>query len=116
MLSVHLRDADRSKQVLKTQFVEGEKRVVKAAEEFSDALLTAINEDVSTAYLAERQIELELRNVERLLVSNANQNSQWMTLLDRLTRELKELGDVSNWLEHLEAAANDINELAKSMK
>lgn len=28
--------------------VEGERNVVNAAEEFSDALLTAINEDVST--------------------------------------------------------------------
>lgn len=67
------------------------------------------------AYLAERQIELELRDIERLLVSNANQNTQWMTLLDRLTRELKEMGDVSNWLEHLEAAAAEINQLAKSV-
>lgn len=67
------------------------------------------------AYLAERQIEIELRDVERLLVSNANQNSQWMTLLDKLTRELKEMGDVANWLEHLEAAATEINKHALSL-
>ncbi|CDF35253.1 unnamed protein product [Chondrus crispus] len=115
MLAVHLKEAEKAKQKLRPQLLQGERNVIRAAEKYSDILLTTINEDVSCAYVAQRQIELELRNVERLLVANANQNAQWMTLLDRLTRELKELGDVSNWLEHLEAAATEINEISKSL-
>jgi len=67
------------------------------------------------AYAAEKEIEAELRNIERLLVSNANQNEQWMTLLTRLSTELKELGDVTNWVESLESSANDIHTIAKSL-
>lgn len=65
--------------------------------------------------MAERQIESELRNIERLLSSNGYQIHQWTTLLDRLTSELKELGDVSNWAAIMEKSADEIRDISKQL-
>ena len=67
------------------------------------------------AYLAERHIETELRNVERLLISNATQTEQWASVLNRLSTELKELGDITNWLDILEKAAVEIRQLSRKV-
>lgn len=52
--------------------------------------------------------------MERLLISNANQNDLWMSLVGRVTTELKELGDVNNWVAILEANAVEIAKLTAS--
>ncbi|KAI0561890.1 GCN5-like protein [Gracilaria domingensis] len=115
MLSVHLREAERRKNELKPHLNAGAQKVQKAASDLSDALLQRINEDVQEVYQAERQIETELRNIERLLSSNGYQIHQWTTLLDRLTTELKELGDVSNWVEVLEQSAIEIKNISTKL-
>lgn len=66
-------------------------------------------------YTAERRIEVDLRDIERLLSSNNTKVQQWTSLLERLTSELKELGDVHNWLEILEKSANEIMDLSKRL-
>lgn len=66
-------------------------------------------------YLAERTIEAELRKIEILLSANATHTEQWLTLVDRLTDQLKELGDVSNWAQTLLNSAKDINQLAQTV-
>lgn len=65
--------------------------------------------------MTERQIEAELREIERLMSTNATQIEQWTTLVDRLSKELKEMGDVSNWLQVLEQTAGDIAETSKTL-
>ncbi|CAN8061838.1 unnamed protein product [Agarophyton chilense] len=95
---------------------DGAQAVQNAALKLSDALLKVINEDVQEVYQAERQIETEVRNVERLLSSNGFQIHQWTTLLDRLTAELKELGDISHWVEVLEKSANEIKDISTQLQ
>lgn len=67
------------------------------------------------AHLAERQIEAEIGKIERLLSSNASHTAQWVTTLDRLTGELKKMGDVTNWLEILEKVTLDIESIAHQL-
>lgn len=67
-------------------------------------------------YLAERTIELELRQIESLIAANSTHIEQWLLLIDRLTDQLKELGDVANWAQTLRNSVNDIRRIAQSVK
>lgn len=103
-VSTNACDSEPKKKKKKTNLscvAAGALKVENAAHRFSDALLTLVNTHVSTAYETEREIETELRIIERLLSSNNTLTEQWTSLLNRLTRELKEMGHVANWLEAL---------------
>lgn len=115
MLSMHMAEAEASKKRLSNLQDQGAQKIEKAAHQFSDALLTAVNQDVSQSYLSERQIETELRQIERLLSTNATQTEQWNTLLDRLTTELMEMGDIANWLDTLDKTATQINQVCQTL-
>lgn len=114
-MSMHMAEAEASKKRLCNLQDQGAQKIEKAAHRFSDALLTAVNQDVSQSYLSERQIETELRQIERLLSTNATQTEQWNTLLDRLTTELMEMGDIANWLDTLDKTATQINQVCQSL-
>lgn len=67
------------------------------------------------AYQSEKTIEKELKEIEGLLSSNATQAEQWISLVDRLTTELKEMGDISNWLDTLEQVADEIRDISQKL-
>lgn len=79
------------------------------------SLLTYLYSGKGKTYLAERTIETELRKIETLLAANTTHTEQWLTLVDRLTDQLKELGDVSNWAQTLLNSAQEIRQLAKTV-
>lgn len=116
MLSMHLKEANRRKQAMAERFESQSRELRKTAEELSDAMLTAINEQVSIAYYSEREIENQLRAIQRQIASHSSNTEQWVNVIQRLNTELKEMGDVANWVQVLEEAMVDIRDVAKKLK
>lgn len=70
---------------------------------------------VRKTYVAEREIEAEIGHIERLISSNAALMQQWKGSLTRLNTELKEIGDISNWLHTLEEATSEIVQITRTL-
>lgn len=50
------------------------------------------------------------------MIANAALTAQWQTTLDKVTNELKEMGDLSNWSESIVTLAEEVRDLAKRIQ
>lgn len=76
--------------------------------------MNALNEQVSKSYEREKKIETQLRRIETLLRSHENQNERWRSLVGKVVGELKELGDVNNWVEFMSRDMCEVERLVNS--
>ncbi|RNF11754.1 GCN5-like protein [Trypanosoma rangeli] len=67
-----------------------------------DAVVSGANAEVLAAFAREKKIETELKAVAACSAQLQMQMSAWTTLFGKLNTELKEMGDVSNWVRSIE--------------
>jgi len=78
------------------------KETIDSASELTTALVDHLNVGVAQAYLNQKRLDLEAKNLNTNANNFHKQTTQWMLLIENFTSSLKELGDVENWSKTIE--------------
>lgn len=57
---------------------------------------------VAQAYLNQKKLDAEAKQLQSAVIGFSKQTQQWMTLIDGFSAALKELGDIENWARAIE--------------
>lgn len=117
MSSAHKPSNPLPKTRLRTRFVvplplEEKRRVaaVNAAQVVTKTLVGSMNEGVAQIFQTQKQLEGEVRHLQTSLVKYTKLSNQWVTMIDGFNQALKEIGDVENWAQRIEADMRTIAE------
>uniref|UniRef100_A0A7S3Z9Z0 Biogenesis of lysosome-related organelles complex 1 subunit 1 n=1 Tax=Lotharella globosa TaxID=91324 RepID=A0A7S3Z9Z0_9EUKA len=99
----------KTSQQLRNDLEKEKQDFVKSVEELGRSLLDKLDKGVGKTYENQRRLEAEAKNLEGKAVTFANEINQWTTLYSSFNDALKELGDVKNWAQGIEADLNSIN-------
>jgi len=90
------------------QVVRKEKQEVKrkealtAATCLTTALVDHLNVGVAQAYLNQKRLDSEAKQLHLNATNFSKQTSAWLQLIDSFNTSLKEVGDVENWARTIE--------------
>eukprot|EP00466_Bigelowiella_natans_P005222 jgi/Bigna1/132158/aug1.16_g6866 len=99
----------KTSQQLRSDLDKERQDLVKTAEELGQSIIDKLDKGVGKTYENQRRLEVEAKTLERKVVDFAKEINQWTTLYSQFNDALKELGDVKNWAQGIEADLNDIN-------
>merc|ERR1719187_1416617 len=91
------------------QIVRKEKQEVKrkealsAATNLTTALVDHLNVGVAQAYLNQKRLDSEAKQLHLNATNFAKQTQSWLGLIETFNTSLKELGDVENWAKTIES-------------
>jgi len=104
----------KSKQSKHAQIQEKRKQeAVSALYKLNEGLLNTVNQGVSTAYKNQRQLDVELKQLQNQTTKFVGLASSWNTELKAFHNALKELGDVENWATSIE---NDLKDVVQTIE
>ncbi|VVC28260.1 Biogenesis of lysosome-related organelles complex 1 subunit 1 [Cinara cedri] len=89
------------------------KEAVNAANELTNALVEHLNVGVAQAYLNQKKLDAEAKQLHQSAIVFSKQTSQWLSLIDTFNSALKELGDVENWTRTIE---NDMRNITTTLE
>ncbi|XP_023305740.2 biogenesis of lysosome-related organelles complex 1 subunit 1 [Lucilia cuprina] len=93
-----------AKQVKRKQEQEVKrKEAIEASNELTKALVEHLNVGVAQAYLNQKRLDAEAKQLHVGATNFAKQTQQWLQLIDNFSSALKELGDVENWARSIES-------------
>ncbi|KAM7343907.1 biogenesis of lysosome-related organelles complex 1 subunit 1 [Cochliomyia hominivorax] len=93
-----------AKQVKRKQEQEVKrKEAIEASNELTKALVDHLNVGVAQAYLNQKRLDAEAKQLHIGATNFAKQTQQWLQLIDNFSSALKELGDVENWARSIES-------------
>ncbi|CAO1409203.1 unnamed protein product [Diamesa tonsa] len=75
---------------------------VEAANDLTQNLVDHLNVGVAQAYLNQKRLDQEAKNLNVAANNFNKQTQQWLSLIDGFSSSLKELGDVENWAKTIE--------------
>ncbi|EDW10077.1 biogenesis of lysosome-related organelles complex 1 subunit 1 [Drosophila mojavensis] len=78
------------------------KEAIEASNELTQALVDHLNVGVAQAYLNQKRLDVEAKQLHVGATNFAKQTHQWLQLIDNFSSALKELGDVENWARSIE--------------
>ncbi|XP_037944838.1 biogenesis of lysosome-related organelles complex 1 subunit 1-like [Teleopsis dalmanni] len=78
------------------------KEAIEASNEVTQALVDHLNVGVAQAYLNQKRLDAEAKQLHVGATNFAKQTQQWLNLIDNFSSALKELGDVENWARSIE--------------
>lgn len=78
------------------------KETIEASNELTASLVEHLNVGVATAYLNQKRLDSEAKNLNVAANNFSKQTQQWLTLIENFSSALKELGDVENWAKTIE--------------
>lgn len=68
---------------------------------------------VAQAYLNQKKLDAEAKQLQTAVIGFSKQTQQWMTLIDGFSAALKELGDIENWALAIE---NDMKNVTGTLE
>lgn len=80
---------------------------------FESSLLKQIVCRVAQAYLNQKRLDAEAKQLQVGATNFAKQSKQWLELIDGFSSALKELGDVENWAQSIE---NDMRTITGTLE
>lgn len=86
---------------------------LRALYKFNSAVVDAINSGVSCAYTNQCQIDAEMKHLQNQVSQFNKLSGQWTSMLEGFHAALKELGDVENWSQTIEA---DLKTIATTLE
>lgn len=108
MLSSIVKD-HQQKQFLKKEIQEVKrKEACNAASDLTQALVDHLNVGVAQAYLNQKKLDAEAKQLHTSATNFAKQTQQWLSLVESFSGALKELGDVENWAKTIEGDVRTI--------
>ncbi|XP_075166712.1 biogenesis of lysosome-related organelles complex 1 subunit 1 [Haematobia irritans] len=78
------------------------KEAIEASNDLTKALVEHLNVGVAQAYLNQKKLDAEAKQLHVGATNFAKQTQQWLQLIDNFSSALKELGDVENWARSIE--------------
>ncbi|XP_067633378.1 biogenesis of lysosome-related organelles complex 1 subunit 1 [Eurosta solidaginis] len=78
------------------------KDLVESSNELTQAIVDHLNVGVAQAYLNQKRLDAEAKQLHVGATNFAKQTQQWIQLIDNFSSALKELGDVENWARSIE--------------
>mmetsp|Transcript_21213 Transcript_21213/g.37739 ORF Transcript_21213/g.37739 Transcript_21213/m.37739 type:complete len:143 (+) Transcript_21213:50-478(+) len=94
---------------LRTDLEREKQDLIKSVEDLGQNLLDSLDRGVGKTYENQRRLEAEAKSLETKAVAFANEINSWTALYSNFNDALKELGDVKNWAQGIEADLNEIN-------
>ncbi|XP_022644972.1 biogenesis of lysosome-related organelles complex 1 subunit 1-like [Varroa jacobsoni] len=79
------------------------KVAINATNEFTSLMMDHLNVGVAQAYLNQKKLDSEAKQLAAHSQQLLRQSEQWANLLDGFHKILKEIGDVDNWARTIEA-------------
>lgn len=64
--------------------------------------LGSVCSSVAQAYLNQKRLDAEAKQLHHSATNFAKQTQQWVTLVEGFSSALKEIGDVENWAQSIE--------------
>jgi len=80
--------------------------LAKSVDVVTDLMMDSINSDVAVVFQNQKLIEIEAKQLEAEANKLSKNAKKWVELLGTLQSSLKELGDVENWAQTIEADIN----------
>jgi biogenesis of lysosome-related organelles complex 1 subunit 1 len=71
-----------------------------------------VNIGISEVFLNQQMLESEAKKLHEQATKFSKQSTQWLQLTQNLNTNLKELGDIENWADHLN---EDVQIILKSV-
>lgn len=97
------------KQLVKKEIQEVKrKEACAAASDLTQALVDHLNVGVAQAYLNQKKLDAEAKQLHVSATNFAKQTQQWLSLVESFSGALKELGDVENWAKTIEGDVRTI--------
>lgn len=108
MLSSMLRE-HQAKQIAKKESQETKRREACVyASDLTQALVDHLNVGVAQAYLNQKKLDVEAKQLHVNATNFSKQTQQWLNLVESFSGALKELGDVENWARTIEGDVRTI--------
>ncbi|KAH8349440.1 hypothetical protein KR084_010604 [Drosophila pseudotakahashii] len=86
------------------------KEAIEASNQLTQSLVDTLNVGVAQAYLNQKRLDAEAKQLHMGATNFAKQTHQWLTMIDNFSSALKELGDVENWARSIEGDMHVINQ------
>ncbi|XP_076250249.1 biogenesis of lysosome-related organelles complex 1 subunit 1 [Rhynchophorus ferrugineus] len=92
-----------AKQCVKKELQETKREeACAAASDLTHALVDHLNVGVAQAYLNQKKLDVEAKQLHSSALAFSKQTQQWLNHVDSFSSALKELGDVENWAKTIE--------------
>lgn len=76
-------------------------------------LIFVTKQSVAQAYLNQRKLDNEAKQLYNNIEQFSRSTKQWLTLMNNFNNSLKQLGDVENWAKCIE---NDMREISSILE
>lgn len=103
MLSSLVKEHQQKQTVKKENQEVKRKEACAAASDLTQALVDHLNVGVAQAYLNQKKLDAEAKQLHTSSTNFAKQTQQWLSIVESFSGALKELGDVENWAKTIES-------------
>jgi len=102
MLSSLVKEHQARQVVRKEQQEIKRKEALTAANNLTTALVDHLNVGVAQAYLNQKRLDSEAKQLHLNATNFSKQTTAWLQLIDSFNNSLKEVGDVESWAKTIE--------------
>ncbi|KYN14692.1 Biogenesis of lysosome-related organelles complex 1 subunit 1 [Trachymyrmex cornetzi] len=102
MLSAIVKEHQSKQAVRKERQEQKRKDAVQAASNLTQALVDHLNVGVAQAYLNQKKLDAEAKQLQHSATNFAKQTQLWLNLVESFSSSLKEIGDAENWARSIE--------------
>ncbi|XP_072743352.1 biogenesis of lysosome-related organelles complex 1 subunit 1 isoform X2 [Anoplolepis gracilipes] len=106
MLSAIVKEHQTKQVVRKERQEQKRKEAVQAASNLTQALVDHLNVGycyrVAQAYLNQKKLDAEAKQLQHSATNFAKQTQLWLNLVESFSSSLKEIGDAENWARSIE--------------
>lgn len=103
MLSSLLKEHQQRQHLRREEQERKKKEATAAASALTAAMVDHLNVGVAQAYLNQRKLDAEAKQLHTNATNFSKQAANWLHLVDNFNHALKELGDIENWAKSIEA-------------
>jgi len=102
MLSSLVKEHQARQAVRKEKQEVRRKEALTAANNLTTALVDHLNVGVAQAYLNQKRLDSEAKQLHLNATNFSKQTAAWLQLIDSFNTSLKEVGDVESWAKSIE--------------